>query len=707
MKKGLTVVKSLRMWPLSDAARTQSKKRYILCIPDKNLSPAQAPPYIEATLNDRAIAPAFTLETASRDGVVDLAWLAQSHADPLGLWAALERRARTLGIAPAKSAPNHQFFQPGAEPVGPLQSREIPVAGFDIYHDSIARHLGAGQPALRWYERAALTGAGGWRVLSFDELHARCSQRAAWWQSCGVEPGAIVCVLLPFGAECVVSLLTALRMGVRVALLEPLGQDYLAHRLEALAPQHIATEPFHLRRIPDFAELALPPDDLVRAGPAYSHTYAPDEPCFTGFSPLRDDPITPVDTRASDAYLGALRDGLISFALRPGDHLAAPGFHTIQHQPALLLSALITGSAFVHIAEADAVREAALFHAAPLRSAGVTAAVRDAILAAGLSERPAWQHWFRNPEEPTDWEIWRDFVQACDLGETPMSNIMVEAASGGSLLWSPRRRSTLQLRYLANVAPAPGQPWTLLDFTRSGQPAVADVGVYAPAIVEAAAPPELAPDAAGNAEGAEDGEEAGDADDVADTPTVESVEPTPVAPQHMILARRGQEYLYGGAIEPRRVGRVYPAVEVLQAIADAPFVDGATVVAVSQGGSVVAHRFVLVVFTGAESTTRHDALQHRRVTSLEGIIISRLGDEFLPDRVVTFPLHARRVDGDPEGEVDHGWCQAQYLSGLLFRKAQTPIFQQLGAVRAAVRAGPSEIPIDTHDVGGAVTSGGM
>ena len=560
--------------------------------------------------------------------------------------------------------------------MGPVRSQHIPVASFDIYHDIIARHLGTGLPALRWYERPALSGVGGWRALSFDELHARCNLRAAWWLRCGVEPGAIVCVLLPFGPECVISLLTALRMGARVALLEPLGPDYLAHRLEALAPQHIATEPFHLRLIPAFAKLSLPPDDLIPTGPAYSHSYAPDDPCLTSFSPLRDDPVTPVDTHASDVYRGALRDGLITFALRPGDHLAAPGFHTLQHQPALLLSALITGSAFVHITEADAVREVKLLFNAPLRSVGVTAPVRDALLSAGLSGKPAWQHWFRNPEEPTDWEIWRDFIQTCSLGETPMSNVVIDTASGGSLLWSPRRRSTLQLRYLANVAPAPGQPWTLLDFTRSGQPAVADIGVYAPTIIEQAPP-------TGGKGSLPARSQVGP---TAGSP-IGPIDPTPVAPQHMIIARRGQEYMYGGTIEPRRAGRVYPTAEVLDALADIPFLDGATIVAVSQGGSAVAFCFVLVAFTGAESLPRHDALRHRRIAEFEARIVNRLGDEFLPDSIVTFPLHARRVDSDPEGEIDHDWCQAQYLSGQLFRKARTRVFQQLAAVRAAIRSG--------------------
>lgn len=572
-------------------------------------------------MNDRSIATAFKLEVDPGDPSLPLDWLRSSYADPIGFSQALELRRRARGGPAAKSAHG---------------------VGFDVYGDAVTRHLGSHRTALRWYERISRAGSARWRSMTFEELHARCTILASSWRACGVDNGATLCVVLPMGALCAVTLLTALRLGARLSLLEPLGPRYLRRRLAALGPQHIASAPFYRRQLGEFADLILPTEETVRPGPLYSHTYRPGDSCLAAFSPLRDAPSTPVDVTADDVYAGAQRDGLITFALRPGDHLAAPGFHTLQHQPALLLAALVTGATFVHIDEDDVVREPSLMTAAPLRSAGVTAAVRDAV-AARPSGSPTWQHWFRNPEEPTDWLAWRDFVDRCGLGDVPASNVVIDAAAGGSLLWSPRRKSKLQLRYLAEVVPAPGRPWTLLDFTNTGQPAIADVGVFAPAM-------------------------AGDVDLV------------PVEPQHMILAARGAGYLYGGTRTPRRAGRVYPADEVIDAVASAPFLDGATVVAVPAGGATVAHRFVLVGFTGDAPTAGSDAERDE----LARLVAAELGPEFVPDQIVTFPLHARRLAD--RGGVDHAWCRAQFLSGLLFRKARTPVFRRLTAARDAVRA---------------------
>ncbi|HWU90661.1 MAG TPA: AMP-binding protein, partial [Kofleriaceae bacterium] len=409
-------------------------------------------------MTDSPFSPAFSLETPIAHDKTILDWVAESQKIASRFPAALEQRARDLGVGQPKSAPD---------------------IGADLYHDLVARHLGRGRRALRCYSRAALSGAGRWEELSFDELHARCTYRASWWAAQGVGPGAPLCVVLPFCVEFAVSLLAALRLGAVVSWIEPRGPDFVTSRLPLLQPKFLATEPFFAGQLGPFAKLALPPDALAPLPQTYSHTYGPGEVCLQLCSPLRAPLCAAVPVAADAAYFGALRDGLACLALRPGDLLAAPGFHALQHHPAMLFAAWIVGAAYMHISEQDAVRDPALLDEAPLRTMGLTPRVRDAYLAARRGHRPPWGHVTRNPEEPCDWEAWRDFIEGCDLGEVPFSNLVVDAAASGALLSSARRPGQHYLAHLQDVIPAPGRPWQLLDFTRSGQPSAADAGVYA------------------------------------------------------------------------------------------------------------------------------------------------------------------------------------------------------------------------------------
>jgi len=595
---------------------------------------------VELQLDAHDIAAALALEAPSSARGVDLRWLARSQRAPRRFFAALEGLLGQVATLGAKSSLER---------------------GVDLYHDMVLRHLGANRIAARFHDPRRPAGQR-WITLGFDDLHAQVSARAHSWAAQGVEPGSLVCVALPLGPECVVALLSALRLGARVSLLEPEGPDFMALRLATLAPQYIASEAFYRDRLGDLdalgavwlGEATTSPPNIV--GSIGSHCYLPGEACALLFSPLREPPHVPVPLLAEAALFGALRDGAITLALRPGDTIAAPGFSTLQHQPALLFAVLLMGATFVHV-DAEQVRlDPTLLTRLPLRSVGVSAATCDALLEGAFGARPAWAHVFKNPEEPTDWESWRELVEGLGLSDTPMSNVLIEAASGGSLLASPRRPGKAFLAQLMTLSPAAGRAWTLLDFSGSDQATLTDVGVFAPL------------------EGAQQAgaEERGD-------------EGAPVEPRYVILGRRrGLEYLYGGTSTPRRSGRVYPAQEVLDALADCPFLQAASLVTLSAGGPTLAHRFVLLGFTGFEPEPRFRAAKQRRVDELSRVIATRLSADHLPDRVELFMGHARMR----EGQVDHAWCRDQYLGGVAFRKQTSPLFQSLGALRALAAPNP-------------------
>ncbi|HEY8212242.1 MAG TPA: long-chain fatty acid--CoA ligase [Myxococcaceae bacterium] len=525
------------------------------------------------------------------------AWQRESWADPDGFIAALAEAHVGRG-APLKSRGGRHY---------------------DFFHDLVVRHSTSDRVALRAYDRR-----GGWQALGYRELYDRGARRATEWAGQGVKAGAKVCLLYHVGGELLVSLAAALSLGACVSFLPPLGRRFIARRLAALGPEHVAAEPHQVMLLQGLEKLLL--QSAGKGGPAFtSHTYKPAEPLGLLFSPLVEPPGTPAVLTAEDAWRGALVDGMLTFGLGPGDHLAAPGYHPLQHALAFLFTALFRGATYLHLELPDLEANPALLAEHPIRALGVTPALRDVLARAEVPLKDV-AHWFRNPEEPLDWQPWRAWAAASGLSAVPSSNVLVDPAAGGAVLGSPRRVRDLH----TEAFPAPGRRWALHDVNHSGQEAPGDLGVFT------------------------------------------LLEPDERPPGYVVLARSRDLYHYGGPRTARRDGRAYPAAEVAEVTQALPFCRGATVVSAPTGGITGHYRQVLLVFTGAQSPQAGAWLQEvRRHIELE------LGPEHLPDRVELIPLYPHRV----EEAVDDAWCQSQYLTGALHRKEREPLFQALTALR--------------------------
>ncbi|WP_342381189.1 AMP-binding protein [Myxococcus stipitatus] len=559
-------------------------------------------------------------DTAPSDGGIP-SWLRESWNDPEGFIAALAQHHAGRGAATPKSRPGQHY---------------------DFFHDLTVRHADSTAPAFRAWDAAR-----GWLPLSYRELGDRASRRATEWAAQGVKPGAKVALVHGLGPELLVSLMAALKLGACISVLPPTGTLFLSRRLTLLEPQHLSTEPHQVPLLKGFEPLLL--RSRGDAAPSFtSHTYRPNDTVALLFSPLVSPPETPVPLSAERAWTSALRDGLLTYGLGTGDLFAAPGLHFLQHQPALLFATLLRGATYLHMEPADVERAPHRLTEQPLRTLGVSAALRTALARAHKGPLRGVAHWFRGAEDALDWESWRDWLRQSELGKVPHTHVLIDAAEGGAVLVS--RRHTEELH--TGIAPAPGRAWALKDLNLSGQEAASDTGVF--------------------------------------TPLPDKGRP----PGHVILARQGEQYLFAGTRDARRSGRVYPSSEVVEALADLPFVSGACVTAVPSGGTPGQSKHVLLVFTGAEEKEHFEREASPRRQALRHHLERRLGAEHLPDRIELFPLLPHR---DKEGRVDEAWCRAQYATGALHQKSTDPLFQALTAVRERAResvrgAGDDERP---------------
>lgn len=533
----------------------------------------------------------------------------------------------------------------------PLRPKSAILERYDLCFDLLGRHGRTPRPAFRWLDRLE-----GWQEFSYGDLDELSARRAAEWTTHGVAAGQTLCVILPVGPEWAISVLAAIRLGCVLSLLPPAGERFHALRLEALAPDHIVTTPLAASALGEARAQVIP--DLPPQGPLRGSCVLPSGSIFGRlFSPLSSAPHLPLEVSIDDVYCGALRDGLLALGLRSGSTCAAPGADLLQYQPSLFLAALMAGATYVHLGQEVVQRDPAGFAALELSSVGVLPAVRDCLLEAGVELGERWGHWWRGVNEECNYQRWHQFCLSAGLQTVPTSNLLVDAACGGAILFSARRQ--LQhggMSYL--VQPGAGLQWAL-------------------------APPG-APSAEGSLPSGE-GQHHG-----LFCPTSLTAVPWPGA---HYLHRQEEEWVYAGALWPTRSGRVYPGAEVLGCLEGLPFVEGASVVSLATGDQSRPYSFSLVIFVGRgrKAQLAAELDDWRRVVTSH--IDHGLSPTYRPDRIEFFPLTPRRV----EGEVDHEWCRDLHARGLLYQRSHKEAYELIDLLRDLARTPvPDEAPAEAE-----------
>ncbi len=86
------------------------------------------------------------------------------------------------------------------------------------------------------------------------------------------------------------------------------------------------------------------------------------------------------------------------------------------------------------------------------------------------------------------------------------------------------------------------------------------------------------------------------------------------------------------------------------------------------------HIFVLLVFT--DNTAGVD--EAKTVKEIRNTLVRDMGEEFLPDRILFYPLYPRR---DPDKKIDHEWCHSQFITGGLLRKSKDELYRCITMIR--------------------------
>lgn len=513
-------------------------------------------------------------------------------------------------------APATSLYALAGDRIGPQKSR--PGEGYDLYHDIVAAHLGRHRRALVEHGRASDV------ELSFEALHRRCTALSAAWRRAGVGPGQAICVVLPVGADHLAALLAGLRLGAVVSVLPPWGPTFVQTRLDALAPERVATTERHAWMLGRYAELLLPIDAPPDEWPQPSRWYPPDAPALRLVSPFAEAP-EPAEIPAALLHESLLRDGLFVFGLDPSDTLAAPGFDPVQFQPHLALAALFRGAAWAELQPGDIDADPRALARLGVTVLGVQRDLRDRLLRAGPGLLgPACRAWFQSLTDVLDVDRRDALRRALGRHLREFGVVACAAAGGAHLAGAPVPRVPA-----ARVTPAPGRDWQLSEIAGAPLPALRGTGIYT---------------------------------------ALRGGETEPALPR-LVLTRDGDGFLLAGALDPGRDAQAYPATEVARVAERHPAVRHAAVVVTPGSLPNDAHVALLAFHEDTAGTPPAPAV--------EALIVREMGERFAPDRIEVFPLRPRLCDG----VADVARCRSHYLSGALHRKSRAELFVLLSRLR--------------------------
>ncbi|WP_437327069.1 AMP-binding protein [Sorangium sp. So ce381] len=517
------------------------------------------------------------------------------------------------------------LFAFAAERTGTLRSRA--GTAYDVYADAVLRHAASDRIA---FVEVPSRGAPG--RLRFSELHARASALAAAWTPLGVKPGAAIAIVLPPGVAGVVALAAALYAGACVSWITPKGDLALAAAMDALAPAHVVLDPKAPAKVGEkLAKKALPIAAPPRAPAVGPHAYAPKEPCLGALSPLRAPFGTATLVPAETVVSSALSDAMLVHRLAPGERLSAPGFHHEQAFLPMVLSAWLAGAAYVSVPLATFQSTPAVLDAEGVNVLGLSASATAALRASPRAWPGSLKALFRDVGEPLDWMETRAAVAGNNLGKLPLSNLLIDTAAGGTVLFSARRPQGIN----AKALPSPGVPWDLFD-PATKKPTAGDAGLFV---------------------------RRGD---------------KPDKDGYFLLARVASEYLWGSTLTPRRSARVFPGEALSLAVSELPFCEGAAVVPLPGAAARGDTRFVLCVFLGARQS------EPSFTDAIDKLVRERLGPDYTPDAVELFPLYGRGKGK----KVDPEWCASNYRAGRLHARSANPGVAALVELRRRLTSPP-------------------
>ncbi len=467
--------------------------------------------------------------------------------------------------------------------------------------------------------------------VTYKILRQLVDTRANDWLLRGACNGQLICLVYNLGLEYVVCVLAALKIGLILSFLSPSRPYLLKKQLQILDPDYISTDATHALGINEFHKKIIdhmPKDPKGLTGDTHKRSWAfiSEQNVAKLFDYSTDQLFEPFDITCDELYLNSIRDGLLALDLKPGDIFAAPGYSYCETQPAMLLSVLLTGAAFLDIKPENYQRSPRILLDYPISILGINLALRKFIQEKQIDIFRFCRFWFRNPAPSTEYNKWYLFIKKSGIDHI-LTGVLKWQTQIGGLLFFSRRRKGLAIEYLM---PSAGLDWSLSAFVGNDD-IPEDFGIL----------------------------------------SVSSINGTKLSPYFVVKSM--DEWLLLGSRFKEKQGKHYPRESVVAFIrqthickyffiAERPRPAGNTV------------SFDLVIFTGSKTNIDYSGTSDK----INRKIVGAMGKEYCPDNILYYPMLPRL---NADASVDEAWCQSQYINGGLSQKAKNDIFIGLSVIK--------------------------
>lgn len=495
---------------------------------------------------------------------------------------------------------------------------------YHFYHDCVIRHLRSKRAALLLVKES-----GEVEEWSYVKLHECVNYHVDKWSYNSLEPGQLIAIVGESDLFFVISLLTALRLGLKICYFPThtpfLGKEEIRKFLIEIQPQWIvAKESFFLIDGVTGLHLNENGSDEEEYTPL-SFAYPANKDVQIALGLQDQKPLAFVSLSAEASYVHALREGLFTFDLPQHPYWAAPLACPIRSEPCSTLMSLLCGATRVSVSDQTIRQNPQLLKDERVNLMGISPALQELWSRfPGCLPTKHLKSCYKSPLN-ANFQSWKTFLLLNRLEKLPHFNVWMDNAMGGASLFS---RPSLD-GFSLYLKPTLGSSWSLAPL-EGGSEVMAGFGAFQ--IVGRLS-----------------------------NFTVSQIE------QNLMLT---------GFVQPCRDGVTFPLLEIEQLINRLPFVEASMMHHTPKSGAMFSRYFVLLVFVNPLDENRA-AMEGNWSEEIFNVIKSELGQGFLPDHIEYFPLIPKKgLLG-----IDRAWCANQYQSGLLARKRELSYFQILNRLK--------------------------
>ncbi|MEE2789292.1 MAG: hypothetical protein VX589_18285 [Myxococcota bacterium] len=537
-------------------------------------------------------------------------WLTSSYWEPREFWAWL--RARHM-------EQNERY------------TKSVLGTRYCFFSDMFNRNMDQNSPAFQWCDYA-----GEIRAISYRDLSLAASARAAAWTREGLSRGQVLAIVDTMGRECIISIAAALKIGAVFSWLTPEAEWLARRRLRALEADWIACAPQYSAMAEEIDGGRLSMGEVSvedsLAQDAFSADYLSGSPVALHFNVSDGGYRTPTPLVSDDAYMAALRDGVVALGLRRGATYAALGFDEQRIFPALLFAGWLTGATYVHVSPDALLKYPQLLSKLNLETLLISEAARDVLTQAEINLEGQVRKIVRDLATGPDLTAWIRFASVCQTGNIWMGNQLWNAARGGTSLFSQYYLG----RVHADVWPSAGQPFELLEPVTT-QLAAGRHGLLAPVPLFA------------------DAEDEGQV-----TPILIAGKPTGYVFADLFIEGRGPYWIPADDMVTI-VGTLHGCLGLLFAMTPGVREDGRASL-----DCVVFHT--------------ETAIPQEIERTIRARVEFALGGPYVPDRVVFYQF----TPPFENGRIDESWCRSRHQTGLLNRRKGHPVFDTISTMRSCL-----------------------